>query len=418
MALFPEEVWSNQFQWILKGRTWEKDSFKMRSKSIKNIFNRPPQKNVHSQEDLFKWKKPVYVKNDLEAFNKLFKGWSKRERQNAGSFSGLHSKAGHAFVFPEKNQRVTFKMSYSNSMSSHNKYINHYMPQENKDYVEEKPELFGMSQEEYDRHKVPLNFKFIISPENQNVDLTELTRSFIKRLEAQTGYALCWRAAIHKDTGHPHTHVVINGRDLNGRDIFFNKETVILMRSMCMNAATMMVGERTKEEIELSKKNEVSANRWTKTDLLLENFSSAKIAMDGLSPLLENRLSHLVSINMAKIDRESNSYVLSRNWKETLKAAGRYNTYLDEYVKSGEKLELYDGGKVSGVVEKVITFDKDEAWNDALIIRSGERRVYVPVWQLHKEDLKGKRVSIQDVGKNGEGKISRQVNDRNIFVRD
>ncbi len=388
------------------------------SKSLKNIFNRSPQKNTHSQEDLFKWKKPAYVKNDLEAFNKLFKNWGKKLKQDAGSFSGFHSKPGHAFVFPEQNQRVTFKMSYSNSLSSHDKYINHYMPQENKDYVEEKPELFGMSQEEYDRHKVPLNFKFIISPENQNVDLKELTHAFIKRLEAHTGYVLCWRAAIHKDTEHPHTHIVINGRDGNGKEIFFNKETVILMRSMCMNAATMMVGERTKEEIELSKKNEVSANRWTKADSLLENFLSAKITRNNLSPLLENRLLHLASINMAKIDKESNSYILSENWKETLKAAGRYNTYLDEYVKSGEKLELYNGGGISGTVEKVITFDKDEAWNDALIIQSGERRVYVPVWQLHKEDLKGRRVSIRDFGNAGEGKISRQVSDRNIFVRD
>ena len=390
----------------------------MAKTSLRNIFNRSPQKNKYSHEDLFKWKKPVYVKNDLEAFNRLFKNAGKKQKSEKGSFSSGRSKAGHAFVFPERNQRVTFKMSYSNSMASHDKYVNHYMPQENKDYVEEKPELFGMSQEEYDARKVPLNFKFIISPESQNVDLRELTHSFIKRLEAQTGYSLCWRGAIHKDTEHPHAHVVINGTDLNGKDIFFNRETVILMRSMCMNAATMMVGERTKEEIAFSKKNEITANRWTKADSMLEDLSSLRIARDGISPVLENRLSHLASIHLAKIEKDSNSYMLSENWKETLKASGRYNTYLDEYMKGGENLELYNGGGITGVVEKVITFDKDEAWNDALIVKSGERRVYVPVWQLHKEDLKGRRVSIRDSEKKGEGKISRQVSDRNIFVKE
>ena len=57
-------------------------------------------------------------------------------------------------------------------------------------------------------------------------------------------------------------------------------------------------------------------------------------------------------------------------------------------------MELYTGGFIKGKVEKVITFDKDEAWNDALIVRANDKKVYVPVWQLHKEDLQGKTVTI------------------------
>ena len=224
-----------------------------------------------------------------------------------------------------------------------------------------------MSDEEYDKNKVGLNFKCIISPESQEIDLKILTESFIERLEKQTGYKLCWKACIHSDTEHRHSHVVINGKDQNGEEVFFNKETIELMRLMCSNAATQMIGERTKEQIKLTKKKFVEAKS---------------------------------------------------NFEEILRAAGRYNTYLEEYAKNPEEpLELYTGGGVKGKVEKIITFDKDEAWNDALIVRQADgKRVYVPVWQLRKENLQGKNITIRKSC--NETKIARQVSDKNIIVRE
>jgi hypothetical protein len=74
----------------------------------------------------------------------------------------------------ENNQRVMFKMSYSNSIRQHNKYIKYYMPQMQKDTVIDKPELFGTTDEEYKKNKVAGHFKFIVSPENQNVNLKVL----------------------------------------------------------------------------------------------------------------------------------------------------------------------------------------------------------------------------------------------------
>ena len=79
-------------------------------------------------------------------------------------------------------------------------------------------------------------------------------------------------------------------------------------------------------------------------------------------------------------------------------------------------MELYTGGAIQGKVEKVITFDKDEAWNDAIIVNTKEKKVYVPVWQLHKEDLQGKYISISKKG--DETKIARQISDKDIFVRE
>ena len=382
----------------------------------KNIFNHNKHKNEYSKEDKLKFKKPIYVKDDLETLNRLFKNYTKVKRNyNKVSFVG-GGKRGSAYKFKEQNQRVTFKMSYSKSMKLHDQYIKYYMPQENKDYVEEKPVLFGLNDEDYERHKVGLNFKCIISPESQDIDLETLVQSYIKRVEEHTGYKLCWKGCIHNDTGHRHAHVVINGEDLNGEEVFFNKDTIQLMRLMCSNAATQMIGERTREQIEIAKKNYVKAKRWTELDEKILNLvDENEVLRKNLLPEVENRLAFLSELKLTEFDKKNNSWKISEKYKEVLISAGRYNTFLEEYANNPEdNLELYTGGKIQGKVEKVITFDKDEAWNDAIIVRTNQTKVYVPVWQLHKEDLQGKTISISKIG--DETKIARQISDRDIYV--
>ena len=384
----------------------------------KDIFNRKKQKNEYSKDDKLKFKKPIYVKDDLETLNRLLKNYTKlKKNYNKVSFVG-GGKRGSAYKFKEQNQRVTFKMSYSKSLAAHEKYIKYYMPQENKDYVEEKPILFGISDDEYEKHKVPLNFKCIISPESQDINLETLVKSYIKRVEEHTGYKLCWKGCVHNDTNHRHAHVVINGEDFNGDEVFFNRDTIQLMRLMCSNAATQMIGERTREQIEIAKKNYVKAKRWTELDEnILKLVDENEVSRKNLLPEIENRLAFLSELNLTEFDKENDSWKISEKYKEVLVSAGRYNTYLEEYVNNPEdNLELYTGGKIQGKVEKVITFDKDEAWNDAIIVRTNQSKVYVPVWQLHKEDLQGKNISISKKG--DETKIARQISDKDIFVWD
>ena len=303
-----------------------------------------------------------------------------------------------------------FKVSHSSSMQAHGKYLSTYMPQENKNEVLDKPRLFGTENSEYETAKVPEHFKFIISPENQNVNLKVLASEFIRRVETMTGYKLLWQGAVHTDTAHRHAHICINGRDRNGKRVYFQPEMIKrTMRETLSYIATQMVGERTEQEIISAQKNLVVARRWTKLDEELEKYPG-KISPHLLSPDMQNRLSFLSEMNLAV--RKAGFYELKDVWKEVLVATGRYNTFFDEYQKSGGKLELYSGGGISGTVENVISFDKDESWNDALVIRSGESLVYVPVWQLKKDDLLGKSVEIKD----GTRSLSRQVTDSSIRV--
>lgn len=383
----------------------------MKSHSIKDIFSDRPTKERY-EEDLYKVRKVPYKKDDMWRLSKLLAAKPTRVGRVAGGrFSG--GGRGGALLSNssnQKDQRVMFKVSHSSSMQAHDKYLSTYMPQENKNEVLDKPKLFGTENSEYEAAKVPEHFKFIISPENQNVNLKVLASEFIRRTETMTGYSLLWQGAVHTDTAHRHAHICINGRDKNGKRVYFQPEMIKrTMRETLSYIATQLVGERTQQEILAAQKNLVVSRRWTKLDEELEKYPG-KISPRLLSPDMQNRLAFLSEMNLAV--RKAGFYELKDEWKDVLVATGRYNTFLDEYRKSGGKLELYSGGGISGTVENVISFDKDESWNDALVIRSGENLVYVPVWQLKKDDLIGKSVEIKD----GTRSLSRQITDSSIRV--
>lgn len=380
--------------------------------SIKDIFSNRPTRDGW-EEDLFKVKKVPYKKDDMRLLEDLLKSSGKPTRVGR-NISDLYKSGGFGGSGFEngKEQRVMFKLSYNNSQKVHEKYLKTYMTQENKTQVEEKPELFGTPEDEYSDNMAGMHFKCIISPENQNVDLELLSREFIKRVEMLTGYKLYWRGAIHNDTEHRHAHLCINGKDRDGKDVRFQKEMIrTTMRETLSYVTTLMVGERTDREIEAARQNMVSAKRWTKLDETLESYGG-KISVRDLPTELSSRLAFLSELGLSK--KHKDYYTLKSDWKDVLVATGRYNTFIEEWQKSDGKLELYSGGAISGICERVITFDKDEAWNDAVIVKDGERLVYVPVWQLNKENLVGKHIEISG----GTRALSRQVRNENIHILD
>lgn len=384
--------------------------------NIKSIFNHPKKENPEKDTGLYDWRRPAYRKDDIGNLNRILKNLTKtksarwHKSQNGTFGSGSYNVRSEGSENSRK-QRVTFKMSIGHSKESHLKYLKTYMPQTEKSEVEEKPELFGTDLSEYEANMDKDHFKCIISPESQNVDLKLLTGKFIERLENLTGYKLYWESCIHNNTSHRHAHLAINGTDKNGRRVFFAKEMVkTTMREVLSEMITVMIGERSYEEIQAAKERLPLAARWTSLDDRLLQYDG-KIFAKNLNQSLQNRLAYLTTIKLAQ--NEGAFFTLNPEWQEVLQASGRYNSFLDEYLKpSPQPLRLFEGGSVYGVVEKTINFDKDESWNDAVIIRTDKERIYVPVYQLHKENLEGKTVSISASA----GGLKKQISERNIRV--
>ncbi len=116
-----------------------------------------------------------------------------------------------------------------------------------------------------DRHQ----FRFIVSPEDAAdlSDLTEHTRDLMSRIEADLGTKLDWVAVNHHNTGHPHVHVIVRGKDDLGENLVINGDYLANgIRERASELTTLELGPVT--EIEQSRKlyTEVDQDRFTRID--------------------------------------------------------------------------------------------------------------------------------------------------------
>jgi hypothetical protein len=87
-------------------------------------------------------------------------------------------------------------MRYSNSLAARKTQITQYLVREGTDKEENRAELYGTDIEEYKKNMVDKNFRIFLSSQSSSVDLTARTKSFVRRLELDTGYKVYWEAAI------------------------------------------------------------------------------------------------------------------------------------------------------------------------------------------------------------------------------
>ena len=73
-----------------------------------------------------------------------------------------------------------------------------------------------------DRHQ----FRFIVSAEDalEYDDLKHFTRRLLHQMEEDLGTSLDWVAVDHYNTGHPHSHVIVRGKDDRGKDLIIARE--------------------------------------------------------------------------------------------------------------------------------------------------------------------------------------------------
>jgi hypothetical protein len=73
----------------------------------------------------------------------------------------------------------------------------------------------------------PHQFRLVLMVrEHAHLDLTRFTELFMAQVERDLGRPLDWVAANHGDTEHPHTHIVLRGRDRTGKDLYMERDYV------------------------------------------------------------------------------------------------------------------------------------------------------------------------------------------------
>lgn len=107
-------------------------------------------------------------------------------------------------------------------------------------------------------------FKIVLSPEDgDRLQLKAYTREFMDRLQAHMGKDLEWAAVDHYNTGHPHTHVVLRGKD----NLQISPDLIRHgMRKIAEEIATERLGYKSELEIQKSKEREIDARQFTGID--------------------------------------------------------------------------------------------------------------------------------------------------------
>jgi type IV secretory pathway VirD2 relaxase len=98
-------------------------------------------------------------------------------------------------------------------------------------------------------------FRFIVAPEDGDrlSDLRTFTRDVMRYMEEDLGTRLDWVAVDHFNTGHPHSHVVVRGRDDLGKDLIIAQDYITDgMRQRAQERATLELGPETDLELRAS----------------------------------------------------------------------------------------------------------------------------------------------------------------------
>lgn len=177
-----------------------------------------------------------------------------------------------------------------------------------------------------DRHQ----FRFIVSPEDgdQYEDLKPLTRRLMDRMEEDLGTRLDWVAVDHFNTGHPHTHIVVRGKDDRGADLVIARDYMTTgIRERAAELVDLDLGPRTHREIAQTLRAEVEQERLTSIDRTLLNGADAErvVATSGRDTfdqaLRAGRLAKLSRLGLAE-PLGAGRYRLAPDLAETLRALG------------------------------------------------------------------------------------------------
>ncbi|MUT27291.1 MULTISPECIES: relaxase/mobilization nuclease RlxS [Mesorhizobium] len=120
-----------------------------------------------------------------------------------------------------------------------------------------------------DRHQ----FRFIVAPEDgiEYEDLKPLTRRLMAQMQEDLGTKLDWVAVDHFNTGHPHTHIIVRGKDDRGENLVIARDYISSgLRERAAELVSLDLGPRTDREIEQRLRQEMEQERFTSIDRQLQ----------------------------------------------------------------------------------------------------------------------------------------------------
>ena len=184
---------------------------------------------------------------------------------------------------------------------------------------------------EDDRH----HFRIMVSPEDaaEMEDLRSFTRELMADMERDLDTRLDWQAVDHWNTDNPHIHILVRGRDDAGNDLVISKDYISHgMRGRAEERVSLELGPRSQRKIDADLKTQVTAERWTKLDNVLQRQANDADGImdlrsshgnrgDNFHRCLIGRAQHLEKMGLA-FPRDSGRWSLHLNMETTLRDLG------------------------------------------------------------------------------------------------
>jgi hypothetical protein len=186
-------------------------------------------------------------------------------------------------------------------------------------------------------------FKLILSPEfGDRLDLQQLTRNFMRRMEDRVATPLEWVAVVHNNTEHPHVHVALRGV-AGGEAIRLDRKLVRNgLREEAERLCTLTLGYRMEHDILESQRREVGFSRATSLDRQIQKRAvpAAEGELRFELPSSDREFFQLLASRMAVLSRmglaqpDGNGWNLRTDYLQVLKSmqqAGDRQKMLHQY---------------------------------------------------------------------------------------
>ena len=219
-----------------------------------------------------------------------------------------------------------------------------------------------------DRHQ----FRFIVAAEDgaEYQDLKPMIRRLMMQAEKDLGTKLDWLAVDHFNTGHPHSHILVRGKDDRGQDLIIAREYITKgLRQRAVDLVNLDLGPRTVHEIMRANLREIGQERFTGIDRRLLRVIDADGLvsphnLDGIEQSLRaGRLATLGRLGLA-VEERKGRWRLSDELEPILRAMGKRGDIiatLDREVRAREltaapaDYAIYDpaAGNVQPIVGRI-----------------------------------------------------------------
>jgi type IV secretory pathway VirD2 relaxase len=273
----------------------------------------------------------------------------------------------------------------------------------------------------------PHQFRFIVSPEDSSrlQDLKPFIRDLMRQMQQDLDTKLDWVAIDHFNTGHPHTHVVIRGRDDQGRDLVIARDYIGHgVRARTQALMTLELGPESELERLQKLASEVEQERFTRLDRALLARAKDNILVAGsggeLAPahqtMQAGRLKTLERLGLAE-ERRPGVWALDAGLETKLRQLGeRADTYrmMERALKQagiergGPQLAVFERGRrAAPVIGKVIAVGLVDEITDRqyVIVDGADGRVhYAELGRLRPDQTPARGMIVSLVSDRLEGK--------------